>query len=50
MLPEAEPLASSASSLNNNSFTLSRSWPFALSDCGLDLDLDFFFLLIYEVH
>lgn len=50
LLPEAEPLASSASSLNNNSFTLSRSRSFALSDCGLDLDLDFFFLLICEVH
>jgi hypothetical protein len=49
LLPEGEPLASSASSWNNNSFTLSRSRSFP-SDCGLDLDLDFFFLLICQVH
>jgi len=46
LLPDAEPLASSASSLNNNSFTRSRSRSFALSDCEFDLGLDFFFLLI----
>lgn len=50
LLPDAEPLASSSSSLNNNSLTRSRSRSFALSDCEFGLGLDFFFLLICQVH